>query len=523
MKQEILEIIREKGLLLEKEIFDLVNSFGDVEIAKKFLDNFERLCGKKMITKSVLNKNFEFVQSFVKDLPGENKTSVENIFVKLGLSLEVRREEKVIDNVEDKPKKQDYQVFYADTKTDKKIEVKDFIGNFRARYQALQGILMNRMELQQNLMSINKISGDRQNVCIIGIVSEKRITKNKNMIIKFEDLTGEISAIVMANKEELFKKAGEVRLDDIVGIKASGNKDMLFVYDIFFPDAIIHEKVKFDEDINVIFLSDLHCGNKLHLKKNFEEFLKWLNGADEEAKKVKYIFFSGDNVDGIGVFPGQEDELNLKSMKEQYALVASYLRKIPKHITIFMCPGQHDATRVPEPQPIINKKYGFELYDIENLVLVTNPTMVKLLEGDKELKILMYHGAIIHDMISEIPELREIKAHSCPAKAFKHLLKRRHLAPVYSAIGYGGKIPTPDNDPMVIKEVPDILCTGEVHRLDVDNYNGILIITGSCWQAQTPFEEKVGNMTDPCKVPVLNLKTRALKIYDFSDEGGNEY
>jgi hypothetical protein len=62
-----------------------------------------------------------------------------------------------------------------------------------------------------------------------------------------------------------------------------------------------------------------------------------------------------------------------------------------------------------------------------------------------------------------------------------------------------------------------VLATGEVHRLDIENYNGILIITGSCWQSQTPFEEKVGNVPDPCKVPVLNLHTRELKILDFSD------
>ena len=79
-------------------------------------------------------------------------------------------------------------------------------------------------------------------------------------------------------------------------------------------------------------------------------------------------------------------------------------------------------------------------------------------------------------------------------------------------------VPNSKRDPLVISEVPDVLCTGEVHRLDVENYNGILIITGSCWQAQTAFEEKVGNIPDPGKVPVLNLKTRELKIFDFLEK-----
>jgi DNA polymerase II small subunit len=310
----------------------------------------------------------------------------------------------------------------------------------------------------------------------------------------------------------LFDKASELQLDDIVGVKASGNNEILFIHDIFFPDAILDEKTKFDEDICIAFLSDVHCGSDRHLEKSFSKFLNWVESDDEMVKKIKYLFFVGDNVDGVGVFPGQEEVLKLKNMEEQYSLLASYLRRIPKHITIFMCPGQHDATRVAEPQPIISKKYAEELYGIENLVLVTNPTYVKLLEGEKEFNVLMYHGASIHSFINEIKELREMKAHKCPAKAIKHMLKRRHLAPSHGDVVY---IPNAEKDPMVISEVPDVLCTGEVHRLDIENYNGVLIITGSCWQAQTDFEEKIGNIPDPCKVPVLNLKTREMKIFDF--------
>jgi len=97
-------------------------------------------------------------------------------------------------------------------------------------------------------------------------------------------------------------------------------------------------------------------------------------------------------------------------------------------------------------------------------------------------------------------------------------LKRRHLAPSHGVSISIVYTPNAEKDPLVISEVPDVLCTGEMHRLDISSYNGVLIITGSCWQAQTPFEEKIGNEPDPAKVPVLNLKTRELKIFDFRDE-----
>lgn len=511
MNLEILKVVREKGLLLEKDIFDLLNNFGDVAIAKDFLEGLERFSGQKIITKSTLNKNFEYVQSIINRLPGENKHSIENIFVKLGLSLEIRKEKAVLSK--ELENKNSFKVSCADTSVTKKLEVSDFVGSFRARYQQIQRFLMNRQELQQNLVSINKISNNRQSLSIIGMVVEKRITKNKNLIIKFEDLTGEISALVKFDNEKVFKKVEELQVDDIVGVKASGNRDLLFIYDIFYPDAIIDQKVKFDEDIGIAFTSDIHCGSKMHLGENFEKFVDWLKSEDETAKKIRYLFIVGDNVDGVGVYPNQEEMLSLKSLKEQYGLLASYLSKVPKRITIFMCPGQHDAVRVAEPQPIIGKDYAEALYGIENLVLVTNPTLVSIFEKEKEFKVLMYHGASMIHFVNGIPELREAKALKTPAKVAKHMLKRRHLAPMHSSVTY---IPNAERDDLVIAEVPDILTTGDLHRMDIENYNGALIVTGSCWQSRTPFEEKVGNIPDPCKLPVFNLKTRELKIFDFT-------
>lgn len=513
MNLEILKTVRERGLLLEKDIFDLLNSFNDTNLAKDFLEGLERFSGQKIITRSTLNKNFEYVQSIVNKLPGENKTLIENIFVKLGLSLEIRKEKAVVGVLVEEKRINSFQVSCFDTSVTKKLEVSDFVGSFRARYHQLQRILMNRPELQQNLVSINKISNNRQSLSIIGIVTEKRTTKNKNLIIKFEDLTGEISALVKVDNEEVFKKAAELQLDDVVGIKASGNRDLLFIYDVFYPDAFLFQRTKFDEEICVAFLADVHAGSKMHLQANMEKFIDWINSEDETAKKIRYIFFVGDNVDGVGVYPGQEGLLSLVSLKEQYGLLASYLKKIPRRVTMFMCPGQHDASRVAEPQPVIERNYASALYELDNLVMVTNPAQVRIMEKEKEFSVLMYHGASMIHFVNGIPELRESKALKTPAKISKHMLKRRHLAPMHSAVTY---IPNAEKDPMVIGEVPDVLATGDLHRMDIENYNGILLVASSCWQSQTPFEEKVGNIPDPCKVPVFNLKTREMKVFDFS-------
>jgi DNA polymerase II small subunit len=518
MNEDVLKIVKERGLLLEKDICDLLENIGDAGFARELLESLERVSGQKIISKNVLNKNFDFVKGAVNKLPGDDREMVEKSFVKLGISVEIGKEFEIIGkgkNIEEAvgrgEVREDYQVFSPETKNEKKLEVQDFVGHFRARYMELQRILMGRNELQ-DLVSINKISGDRRSMSIIGILTDKRITKNKNLILTFEDLTGEVIALVKQGSE-IFEKASELQLDDVVGVKASGSRDMLFVHDIFWPDSF-KERVKFEKDIEVAFLSDVHVGSDRHFGEEFKKFVKWLNEA-EDAKKIRYLFFVGDNVDGVGIFPGQEKVLDLKSMKEQYDLLASYLKGVPKKITMFMCAGQHDATRVAEPQPIVDKDYAGSLYDINNLILVTNPSTVKLLEAGREIKILMYHGASIHTFINEIDNLRKMNAHQCPAKAVREMLKRRHLAPVHgSSIYIPGK-----RDGLVIYEVPDIFCTGEVHKPDIENYNGTLIITGSCWQATTPFEEKVGNIPDPCKVPVYNLKTGSLRVLDFTGRG----
>ncbi len=508
MNDEILKLIKEKGLLLEKEIFEEVKNCEDSSSAKLLLENLEKFSGQKMITKSSLTKNYEFIREAVDELTGTKKNFLEKVFVKLGVSLEVTKKK-----IEQPPKESvNYIVQNADTRNNKKIDVKDFVNYFRSRYQQAQRILMQRQNLE-NLTSINKIPNNRQTLTVIGIVTEKRTTKNKNLMVKIEDLTGDIKFLVKPTSE-CFTKASELQLDDIVAVKGTGNREIIFAYDIVYPDSMKIDKPKFEEDFCVAFVSDVHAGSNKHLGKEFEKFIYWLNSDNELAKKIKYLFFVGDNVDGVGVFPGQERLLELKTLGEQYDLLSSYLKKVPKRITMFMCPGQHDSVRVAEPQPIIEDNYGKTLHDIPNLVLTTNPSWIKLVEKEKEFKILMYHGASIHSFINSIEELRLMKAHSCPAKVVKHMLKRRHLAPTHSSVVY---VPNAEKDYLFIDESPDVLCTGEVHRLDIERHNGTLIITGSCWQAQTDFEEKVGNIPDPCKVPILNLKTHELKILDFSE------
>lgn len=527
MTDNILKLFIERGFLLDKDLLNFLKELKDERIAEEILDKIAIISQQKLITKGLIDRNIEKIRPFLSKLELEKKKIVEKYFVNVSVSVELKKEISIELNESPSSNKgpvslpeSSIKVLSSPILASQKLTVKDFVKHFRNRYVFLKNILQKKSELE-NLTSIDKISGNNRNFSIIGIVSNKSVTKNKNMILEIEDLTGKTKMLINQTREEVFEKAKEILLDDIIGFKCSGTREFLFCNDLFYPDSALPERHRLDEEVYALFISDIHVGSGNFLESNFSKFIDWLKGegCDEKQKetlrKIRYLFVVGDSIDGVGIYPGQEKDLKIKDITEQYVQLAKYYQQIPSHITIIQCAGQHDAVRVAEPQPPIGEDFGKALHEIKNLILVSNPSLIEI--GGKEdrrgIKILMYHGASMHPIINEIEELRLGNAHGSPSKAVKHLLLRRHLSPVHGA---GVYIPNAEEDSMLIREIPDIITTGDLHRTDVDKYNGILIISNSCWQSITAFEEKVGNQPDPCKVPILNLKTGQIKILDFS-------
>jgi DNA polymerase II small subunit len=353
------------------------------------------------------------------------------------------------------------------------------------------------------------------------MVFNKRITKNKNILLEVEDLTGRALLLVNSNKEEVFKKAQEIVLDDILGFKCSGNNEMLFVNDIIIPDVFLKEKKKSPYEESAIFIADLHVGSNKFLEKQFLEFIDWVNlkvGGEKHQKiasTVKYIFILGDLVDGIGIYPGQEDELVIKEVTAQYEKVAELLSKIRDDIKIIICPGNHDAVRIAEPQPLLDERFAAALYDLKNAIFVSNPCVVGIGGAGTfpGFNVLAYHGYSFEHYASNVDVIRLNSPSKRPDVIMEFLLKRRHLAPTHSSTPY---VPCEKQDPLAIYEAPDIFVSAHMHKSSISSHNGILNIACSCWQSTTPYQEKIGHEPDPCKVPILNLKTGQVNVIDFS-------
>ena len=327
--------------------------------------------------------------------------------------------------------------------------------------------------------------------------------------------------IVTKNKEELFSKIQDISLDSVIGIKGSTGNNVIFCENVYLPGVSINAKLKKgEEDSYFAVISDVHVGSNFFLEKDFLKFVDWINGtvgSNEQkdiAKKLKYLFVVGDLVDGVGIYPNQENELNIQDIVQQYDKFAELIGLIRKDIEIIICPGNHDAVRIAEPQPVIDKEISKRVWDLPNVTMVTNPAHINIgsTNSFEGFDVLMYHGYSFDYYINNVGIIRNNGGYDKPDLAMKYLLDKRHLAPTHGSTLI---IPNPEEDALAITKVPDFFIMGHVHKPAINQHGKTTLICGSCWQSTTPFQEKVGHKPEPSKVQLVNLKTREIKVMKF--------
>jgi len=416
-------------------------------------------------------------------------------------------------------------VYDTNDKINSSEGVEGYTSLFRSRYEKSLRILSLRQDSKRvkkietikqlfnqsniNYKSLSKEEANNPVVIAAGLVMEKDI-KNNNYDITIDDQTGLLTATTF--DEDLKKQISMLAVDQMVMIEFEINSKRrkntiknLFSLDV--PDRIPNRS---KTEVFSILISDLHIGSKFFMEKEFQSFLEWLNGNDRDSKdiisKIKYICICGDLIDGIGIFPNQDRELLEKDSFSQMDHAINILSKIPKHMKVFLIPGNHDLGRRALPQPAIPKKYAEKIYSLNNITMLGNPCMINM-EG---IKILMFHGQSLDDIIASIPGL----SYSKPVEAMKILLKSRHLSPIY---GQRTPIAPEKEDMMVIEEVPDILHSGHVHVIDVDSYKGTLLVNSGAWQSQTPFQQTMGITPTPGIAIAINLSNLKPFKIDFNN------
>jgi DNA polymerase II small subunit len=378
--------------------------------------------------------------------------------------------------------------------------LEDFTRYFRNRFETISRMLRGRREFG-GAQDISRARRSTREVRFIGMVADVRATKNGHRILELEDQTDRISVLVLADSacaSETFV------MDEVVGIVGKVNERGLVIAEsVVRPDVPGTKGFRgIGEHVRAGFISDIHVGSNTFLDEKWAKLTNWMASDDEVARSLRYLVVSGDVVDGIGVYPRQDEELAIDDIYAQYEALAKMMGALPDHVSVVMIPGNHDAVRPAEPQPALPHPIQ-KLFD-SNITFAGNPSLVSL----HGVKILAYHGRSMDDFVSAIPGMNYHR----PLDAMREMLKMRHLAPIY-----GGKTPiAPEaEDHLIIEDVPDIFATGHVHSVGVDSYRGVVMVNSSTWQAQTPYQKMRNIEPLSARLPVIDLATGQASIKEF--------
>lgn len=386
---------------------------------------------------------------------------------------------------------------------------KDFLQHFIDRYERLSGIIKKRIKCEQ--IRVIKNGRGSKDVSVVGMVSSIHKTAKGNVRVELEDGTGILSVIVPHQQE--------IIPDEVIGVTGFLSQGGYLIADrVIYPDVPISssnaqlslplsEKEKQEGTaLYAVFISDLHVGSTTFLEEAWGSFVEWLKEG-EKSSGIAYLVVAGDIVDGIGVYPGQEEDLLLTDIEEQYKRAAGYLRAIPSHIQVVLAPGNHDAVRSAEPQPPL-PKYIRNFFP-DDTCFVSNPAYIQI--GGRQ--VLIYHGQSYDDFVYSVSRL----SYSKPEDVMVEMLRRRHLAPIY---GNNVSIVPEGDDYGVIEPVPGILHCGHAHTVGISKYRNVLLINSGTWQSQTPYQKKRGiNPVSGCAT-VVELSELKVKVMDFGRRSG---
>ena len=395
---------------------------------------------EKPVSMENLKKDSDVKQKHVNEAILEASETVKDEKIKFKRNLEKSNVEYDFEIIQDTSKKS-----YTSG------ELENLISYFKSRYEKLYNILSKRPELRKPI-KVADIDDSQDSLSMILMVKEIRSSKNGHKIVDFEDDTGSISVLFSNNNDELFAEAEKLVRDEVIGVIANKSDDNNFAFgqQIINPGVLrVPEK---EMDFGIVFLSDVHIGSLTFLEDAFTRFIDWINcdyGTEEQrrvAEDVKYLIIGGDIVDGIGVYPNQEKELAIKDITEQYNEAARFLGNVRSDIKIIIAPGNHDASRVAEPQPAVPEEYAKALYELDNVEFISNPGVVSL-DGINVLEL---------------------------------------------------------EDYLVIDEVPDVFHTGHVHINTYRRFKGIHMINSGTFQTQTEFQKIYNIEPTPAEVPVLH-------------------
>lgn len=485
---------------------------------KKIYDNFLKFLKAEL---GVLREEKPLVEKSLTQEKNKEKEEYMNYSI-----FNLREDFNIEEDQKIKLEKFNVEVLFDYNEPSHKISVNDFTLYFNRRLQYFTQLLSNRVNME-NIMRIAQLRDlydTNSEVSIIGLVGDIKETKNGHYMITIEDKSGSIKCFVNKDKTDMVKQIQNLCLDEGIGIVGKIGNAIIWTDEIVIPSPPNSVELKrTDNEEYVVFISDIHFGAKVFVDEAFQKFIDFLNGEttneklNKIAKKVKHIIVGGDVIEGIGIYPNQGKDARILSTELQYHEAARWFSQIPKDKSIIIIPGNHDTNRLSEPQPKLPYHKAYALYNMENVIMLSNPSRIRLFGDDPSggLTYYMYHGGSLFYYADKIQHLREKGGAKAPEEVVKFLLEKRHLAPSHGSTLY---IPDSQNDPLVIKNMPDFFVVGHTHKMSLANYKGCTIVSCGCWVEMSDYQEKMGMFPDVGKCILVNTSTRKPNILNFYTE-----
>jgi len=305
-----------RGYQIHPDAFALLKSleFNAYDIVKKIIDNKTKLSGIHCI----FTTDIKVVIPSSQKLDGDTELVYDSAYHHTDRS----------DNNEIVNK---YKVLFdPSSELNSAIDEHDYIKLFQSRYNKLLKILGMRPE-SNRIRKIHNIkheynkkrtvstsvhesdiirSRESQTVLVAGLLMSRKQTK-KVMEIVIDDMSGALS--VRTADDDLREQVSKLVLDQMIMVEiSSGRKggQNFMIKSITSPDIPDRVPNRSVSDSYVVLISDLHVGSKYFMQTEFMRFVSWLSSDDEVARKVKFLCIAGDIIDGIGIFPNQDKEVN---------------------------------------------------------------------------------------------------------------------------------------------------------------------------------------------------------------------
>jgi len=406
------------------------------------------------------------------------------------------------------------RAFFIDLETEKAAEAKikiedhtseisikgdatDWVNYFNSRYNQIKQMIAPNIGQVYSIGSTSTLPSSR--VSVIGMIYEQKTTPKGHITWILDDPTGS-TKIVITKNSSAYKQATKVLKDAVVGVSGTVSRagDCIFADEVKLPD-IPPAGLKWPEGSSgkVVIISDTHIGSKYALMEKTEEAIREIRNI----KGLRAVIHLGDLVDCRGVYPNQEDELIIKSIKEQYdeaSRVLSGLLDVP----VILLPGNHSfggtGNKLPAPAiPKTTETGG--IYKLKNVIPVSDPAEVVF---DEKVRFLLTHGLSLHSIMSSYGIHPTAEGIIISVQA---MLMHRHICPPYGM--REAQITPTREDLLVIRNVPHLVATGHIHVSASGEYKGVKIIGAGSFQEETPYMKAQNISATPPSYFVVDLET----------------